>query len=226
MALNMLFYICLLVCLKVSAETESERAFSAIYQEGAWGRNAQGEAISGGGSTLLEGRPFIEYVQDFLDHSADVHSIVDIGCGDWVLAREIRWGQREYLGTDVVKSVVLKNQLAFGTNTVRFAHLDGVVDEIPSADLLICKDVFMHLPNSFIFTLLPKFKQSKYCILVYDVMPETLAKKKKRRKNSDTYAGGYRTLDLTLAPFFLHPIKTSYYYSGKCLKQILLLQNY
>lgn len=223
---RLFLHICFLLCLKVSAETESERAFSTIYQEGAWGRNEQGEAISGGGSTLAEGRPFIDYLQHFLDHSPDVHSIIDIGCGDWVLAREIQWGQREYLGADVVESVVLKNQLAFGTNTIHFAHLDGVVDEIPAADLLLCKDVLMHLPNSCIFTLLSKFKHCKYCILVHDVIPDTLSKKKKKGKNVDTYVGGFRPLDLTLAPFFLHPVKISYYYSGHCLKQILLLQNY
>ena len=196
--------------------TEAEKHFSDVYQNGSWGRNKFGEATSGPGSSLDQGLPFVRYVQNFLD-SHDIQSIVDVGCGDWVLARQIYWGKRKYTGIDVVNSVIKKNKALYGSDTVQFLQLDAGLDSLPAGDLLICKDVLMHLPNSNVFHILNESKKFKYCIYINDIQLGA--------KNTDIPTFGFRGLDLTKPPFNLSPLSVDYYLSGVANKQVVLIQN-
>ncbi|MBS0605876.1 MAG: class I SAM-dependent methyltransferase [Parachlamydiales bacterium] len=198
--------------------TESKQAFSEVYRLGIWGKNSEGEGTSGNGSTLSGGLPFINYVQDFLE-SHDISSILDIGCGDWVLGKEIHWGERIYTGIDVVPDLIIKNRESFATSRVRFLNLDILSDPMPEADLLICKDVLMHLPISDIFKMLDKLKKYKYCIIVNDFFPLWNA------QNSEIRIGEYRPLGLTSYPFNLKPNASTIYDAGGYFKQLLLIQN-
>lgn len=198
--------------------SDAEKAFDQIYQQGAWGKDQNGRGTSGSGSTLTEGKPFVDYLQALIDRIPSIQSVVDIGCGDWVLARNIHWGERDYVGIDVVESVVSTNQSKFGAERIHFIQLDAINEDLPSGDLVICKDVLQHLPNSCIFALLAKFKKFHYCVIVND-------RHLRSRKNKDTYIGGYRPIDLTAAPFFLQPREIFNYVSGSTFKQILLLEN-
>jgi SAM-dependent methyltransferase len=200
-------------------QTDSERIFSRIYQQGQWGTDDHGNATSGPGSRLENGKFFIFFVQEFLNQTPHIQSVVDIGCGDWVLAREIDWGDRKYLGIDVVKPLIQKNQSTFGSKKIHFVHLDVIHSDLPLANLVICKDVFIHLPNSSVWNLLVEFNKFEYCIVVNDVssIHET--------QNRDILIGNFRPIDLTCFPFFLKPKMTAYYSYGTVIKQILLMQN-
>lgn len=201
-------------------QTEAEQKFEKIYRECEWGKNEMGEGLSGPGSTLEQGKPFIDYLQDFLDNKQDIHSVLDVGCGDWVLAQKIDWGEREYLGIDAAEIVIKRNQSRFGSSKIKFAQSDLMTDELPSADLLICKDVLMHLPNNGVFKFLLQLHKFKYCILIHDVGSIS-----DRLNNKDTVIGGFRHLDLTCSPFFLKPKTQHYYISGLANKQIILIEN-
>ncbi len=201
-------------------QSESEKAFSHIYHHGLWGKDRQGCGISGPGSTLGQGKPSIEFLQNFLDTTPGITSVVDIGCGDWVLAREIDWGDRDYTGIDVVDPLIARNQSLFGSEKIHFILMDVTSTNLPSGDLAICKDVLMHLPNSLVFNVLSKLKKFKYSILIHDVDSAT-----KQIPNRDTVVGGFRPLDLTAAPFFLKPLMVGYYFSGAALKQVLVVEN-
>jgi len=59
----------------------AQQVFTSIYKNAVWARNENGEGSSGPGSTLKLAKPFIDFVQDFInDH--DIGSIVDFGCGE------------------------------------------------------------------------------------------------------------------------------------------------
>lgn len=190
--------------------TPSERVFTTIYKKKLWGSDA----------SLEDENPFIDYIEEFLEQTADVQSILDVGCGDWAFSRNISWGNREVLGVDVIRSLVLKNQAQFGNEHIRFAYLDAVIDPLPSADLLICKDVWIHLPNDMILPFLDKMKKFKYCILINEFnTPRFL------ECNSNSVLGESRPIDVTANPFFLKPAKVSYLRSSKGMKQVALIEN-
>jgi SAM-dependent methyltransferase len=198
-------------------DESNERVFSQIYERGKWGRDGLGNAISGPGSTLPQGKPFIDYIQTFLS-AYEIDSVVDLGCGDWVLARNIDWGSLHYLGIDVVRRIVRNNQAKYGTSRINFIQLDGANASLPAADLFICKDVLQHLPLAQIFHILNESKKFKYSIFVNDVQESETV-------NQEIASGEYRPVDLTKSPFNLVPADTQHYVIDRYLKQILLIQN-
>ncbi len=198
--------------------SEAEAHFSEVYKNGLWGKDENGEGYSGPGSLVSEATPFLQYLQNFLD-THNIQSVVDIGCGDWVLAREINWGDREYLGIDVVGSVLRKNKAKYGSEKIKFIKLDAGSESLPQADLLICKDVLIHLPNSNIFHILAESKKFKYCIFVDDInTSENTA-----NVNIPTY--GFHQVNLMLSPFNVNPVKMDRYTSCGTTKQIILMRN-
>jgi hypothetical protein len=91
---------------------------------------------------------------------------------------------------------------------------------LPSADLLICKDVLQHLPNEDILLLLPQLKKFKHCLLINDVNPMSLTS-----DNPNCSLVGYRHLDLTKPPFNLSGQKILTFISVSFTKQILYIKN-
>jgi len=195
--------------------SNAEKVFTNMYNNNVWG--GDDGFFSGGGSTLEEGGPFIEYVQNVLD-TYDIKSVVDVGCGDWVLANEIDWGNRIYLGVDVVPELIERNKQLYSSENIRFLHVDAAIEHLPKGDLLICKDVLQHLSFNDINHILEEMKKFKYVIFVNDIDMNMST-------NQNVATGGYRPLDLSKKPFFLKRQKHIVtYQSGGFLKQMFLIK--
>ena len=148
---------------------EYEERFERIYREKMWGANDENEGSSGGGSSLENARPYYEYLTKFLrEHK--IKSVVDLGCGDWMLSRYIDWTGIDYVGYDVVGSVIDKNIQKYGSDTVRFVNANFLNIEIPAADLIICKHVLQHIPNKDVFCFIKLLSKYKHC-LILNAMP-------------------------------------------------------
>ena len=69
------------------------------------------------------------------------------------------------------------------------------LDDVPNADLLLCKDVFQHLSNDTIAKYLAIFKQRfRILLITNDDQPDTLV-------NGEIEAGGWRPIRLDRPPF-------------------------
>ena len=62
----------------VAEAKATSEAFIEIYDKDLWGNG------SGPGSTPENAEPYLKLLQTYLD-SSDIHSIFDLGCGDWRL---------------------------------------------------------------------------------------------------------------------------------------------
>lgn len=165
--------------------------------------------------------PYIEFLVNFMNAN-QIHSVVDLGCGDWCFSRYINWGLIQYTGIDVVKSVIERNQKLYSTSTISFQHGDILDLELPNADLLICKDVFMHLTNDDITNFLTKIGQFKHCLFTYDITKtETFSVEPLNENMEVDRRGGYRPLDLTKPPFNLKGTKIlTYAFPEGSVKQV------
>lgn len=179
----------------IAQNSDREQTFTTIYDYGSWGKDENGEGTSGFGSVVEHVQPYMKLIQDFIDQN-EIKSVVDFGCGDWVLSRQINWHGAIYIGIDVVKHVIEKNQKQFSNATTFFIHEDGLNISLPKADLLICKDVLQHLSNEDVSLLLSQIHKYKYCLITNDIDKDTLTS-----TNSDILTGSGRTLDLTKPPF-------------------------
>lgn len=193
--------------------------FSNIYHQKLWGANAQGAGCSGSGSTLETTQEYRSLLELFLE-VFEIKTVVDLGCGDWEFSRVIPWGTIDYKGFDVVASVIERNIQKYSKNRISFAVLDATQEELPTADLLICKDVLQHLSNFDVAKIVTQFKKYKYCIITNDVYAHTLSS-----DNSDIIRGDYRPLDITAAPFNVSGSKLLVYKSGYVTKQVVLIVN-
>ncbi len=168
-------------------------AFRQHYETDAsqWGGH------SGVGSDAFHTIPYRAFVDRFTRMNG-VRSIVDVGCGDWQFSRLMNFDGIDYLGLDVVPSVVARNAERFGGPGRRFAEMPATLEDVPGGDLLLMKDVLQHLPDASIMAfatqLVPRFR---WALLTNSF--EKLA----TPRNIDTVAGGFRCLDLAAAPYGL-----------------------
>lgn len=193
----------------------TSQAFTDIYDRARWGRNDAGEANSGPGSTVESTLLYRTFLQAFLK-KYDIHSVVDAGCGDWEFSRTLDWTGVDYKGYDIVSSVVEQDKQKYATPSVQFFVANIVTDNLPPADLLICKHVLQHLPNQDVTKFLAQLPKYKHVLLTDSVDPHTLS-----ADNRDIPAGHFRPIDLTLPPFNLNAVKVLSYYDGTHMHQVL-----
>ena len=174
------------------AYTTDKEIFTDIYLSNEWGGG------SGSGSKVENAQPFLDYLQKFIDYS-QITSIVDIGCGDWNLMREIRIPEHiKYLGLDIVDHVIAENQSRYARKNIKFESVD-TLEELSKykGDLLILKDVMQHWNKEKILyaikNIIPNFK---YAILVNAIS-------EKYTVGLDAQTGPHRNLDLEAVPFFM-----------------------
>ena len=215
----LIFIFCACPLLAYYSDPCAEQVFTSIYDTKAWGVNAEGVAWSGSGSAIQTTVVYRNFIQNFLKECA-ITSVVDLGCGDWEFSRLINWDGIDYKGFDVVESIIAKNQLGYQKENIHFYKKDALQEELPVADLLICKDVLQHLTNQDILRLIKQFEKYKYCLITNDIDGNTLSS-----ENPDIVRGDYRRVDLTRAPFNVKGIKVLRFQSQCNLKQMLLIIN-
>jgi SAM-dependent methyltransferase len=168
------------------------KAFNSVYASAKWAKGADGQGTSGPGSTLEATAAYRAFIEDFIN-THNVKSVVDAGCGDWAFSSKIDWHGARYTGIDISTDVVDLVRKKYSNATVRFA-VGNVTEPLPTADLLLCKDVLQHLPIALIQRFIDNnLKPGKYkwAIITNDKGPA----------NIDIPAGEYRTIDLGRPPF-------------------------
>ena len=176
--------------------------FDKIYRLGIWGGG------SGIGSNPNAAKGYMLYLQDFLKNNA-IRSVVDVGCGDWQFSRFIDWGDVNYLGIDVVHSVIADNLRDFSQVNRQFICSDLTVetDVQPSGDLLLLKDVLQHLSNQNAAQLLELTSRFKFSLITNAYAPE----------NTDCQNGDTRPLDIRQPPFNLRHAAVVWAFDNKAI---------
>jgi SAM-dependent methyltransferase len=153
---------------------------------------------SGPGSHPDYTRTFRGVLERFLvEH--EIRSVLDYGCGDWQWAKMVQWGERSYLGLDIVPHLIDRLRREHGSDRIRF---DVVVDPDrwtpPAVDLVLCKDVLQHLSTAEAVSLSTKLLKAAKHVLFINDRPRA-----GQGVNIDAPRGGYRPLDLSKPPFHL-----------------------
>ncbi|PIE43134.1 MAG: glycosyl transferase [Gammaproteobacteria bacterium] len=164
--------------------------FEQIYKTNEWGHG------SGEGSLPVHTKGYVNFINKFLKKYS-IKSVVDLGCGDWQFSRFINWREALYVGYDLVEQVITFNKAHFSSDKIRFFHYSGDVNELPSADLLIAKDVLQHWSNETVAAFLPQLGKYRYSLLTNCVNPGGVT------DNKDILDGEFRPLELRRPPFLI-----------------------
>jgi hypothetical protein len=168
-----------------------KQRFTEIYATNEWLYG------SGEGSLPLNTGGYVNFLNRFMRRHR-ITSVVDLGCGDWQFSRFVDWSGINYQGYDVVEALTSWNRARFGSPNVTFHTLDGSLELLPGADLLLVKDVFQHWSNRAIHAFLPRLGQFQYSLITNCVHPW------RQVQNGDIVDGDFRYIDLRLPPFEVH----------------------
>ncbi|MBE8950697.1 MAG: class I SAM-dependent methyltransferase [Quinella sp. 3Q1] len=108
----------------------------------------------------------------------NIRNIVDVGCGDFWIMRQVLDALSEenynffYTGVDVVEELVNYNTERFSKPNIRFICMDAASDEpLPDGQLLIIRQALQHMKNADIKKILGKAANFKYLFItehIYD----------------------------------------------------------
>ena len=145
----------------------NKEIFSDIYRSLKWGDGSYAKPLSGEGSVPELAAPYVEFVQRVISRF-DIKSVLDCGHGDWSMWRDFRFEGIDYLGFDVADGLSEKVSATFGSENRKFLQSDFCYQELPSAGLLITKDVLQHLSNDDVQRFLGNINNQKYLIFCND----------------------------------------------------------
>lgn len=128
------------------------------------------ESVSGYGSELVNTIEIRQALPDIF-RSYGVHSVIDMPCGDWNWMSKVDLTGINYTGLDIVPEMVERNTELYGP----FFHVhDAINDELPYADLLICRDFLFHIPYAQIFKVLENIDKAGIRYLLTTTFPSIL----------------------------------------------------
>lgn len=173
--------------------------FQAIYEAGVWRHGDDGAPSSGFGSSLSATSTLRQSLPLLLDEFG-ANVLLDVGCGDFTWMQNVKISQ-DYIGVDIVESVIAQNKNQFEDQSRKFLFLDGTTDELPDADFVMIREVLFHLSFRDIRRMIENVlsKQRKFLIMTSD--RQTLF-------NSNIPTGDFRLLNLEAWPIgFPAPIR-------------------
>lgn len=163
--------------------------FNKIYYEDWWANYRKDKLLDfDSGFTSYVDYILEEYIlalKTFSKENRDIKTILDLGCGDFNVGNYIAPLFNNYIGVDIVESLVIRNQTKFGSKTISFLCRDITSDELPRADLICIRQVLQHLSNqdiqAFLDNITGKYK--------YLIITETTHRSWRFKPNKDIPSG-------------------------------------
>ena len=171
-----------------------ENYFSEVYRKKLFGKS---ESASGPGSG--QGAPaairshFSKLLQDF-----SINSMADIPCGDLFWISKVDLENVSYSGFDIVPSLIatLKSQYP----QYNFGQFDAINQIPPKKDLILCRDLLVHLTTQQALQVIENFKKSGSTYLAITTFTTVETNKELVIPKIGV---GWRPLNLELVPFDL-----------------------
>lgn len=169
-----------------------ETVFTEIYKKNVWG---SAETVSGAGSEARYTVNLIEKLPALL-RKYSIHSVNDAPCGDFHVMQKIDLTGIRYSGFDIVKDMIDNNNEKYRNADRAFVHFDLVNEVLPTADLIISRDMFIHFSFSDTIKTIDQFKRSGSRYLLTNTYPGV-------KNNIDIKTGNWRPVNLLIEPYCL-----------------------
>lgn len=186
--------------------TSTIEVFEDIYHSCKWGkRDSVSGSVSGSGSSRGRTTRLVQDLPNIMSRYG-VRSVLDIPCGDFNWMRHVDLTGIDYTGADIVRDLVERNG-QYKRSGIQFQQLDLLESSLPKVDLVFTRDCLVHLSFEQIRRALHNIALSGSRLLMTTTFPG-------RSRNYDIKTGGWRPLNLELAPFHLpYPILYLFEYS-------------
>jgi hypothetical protein len=173
----------------------AQEIFTIAYDRYQWGSE---ESRSGVGSELAATENVRAYLPELFGR-LNVRSFLDAPCGDWNWMQHVDLSGIEYIGADVVPKIIDENTERYARPGMRFVVADLATADLPRADLIMCRDCWVHLSFRDISAILENFRRSGAEWLLVNT---TASQRRNRNKRTGLM---WRYLNLELPPFEFPP---------------------
>ena len=173
-----------------SIEDDEKNIFDRIYFKNLWYSK---ESISGKGSEMDSVKNILTKLPKLFSN-LDIVTILDAPCGDYSWMNKMNYHFKNYIGIDIVEDLSNENNKKYTNNNVNFKCLNIISDNLPKADIILCRDCFIHLSFDDILKTIQNFKNSNSKYLLTTTY-------KNLKNNINIYNGGFRKINLELPPF-------------------------
>lgn len=168
--------------------------FTVIYEKGLW---FEGDSKSGRASGLPETQRIARELAR-IRVKYQLQSLVDLPCGDchWQFAHNL--GFSRYIGVDVVEEMIDRNKIAYASPERDFLQLNILEEGAPVGDIVLCRDLMIHLSNTQISSALRNLVKNNTGYVAISTAPRT-------ERNANIPTGASRCVNLEAEPFNLPP---------------------
>jgi 2-polyprenyl-3-methyl-5-hydroxy-6-metoxy-1,4-benzoquinol methylase len=175
-------------------KSQMERDFTRISQDNTW--SSWPETVSGEGSMIKYTNNVREQLPK-LFAAYNIKSVLDLPCGDFNWMKEIDFDEMTYNGADIVRHIIKENQEKYATDNINFHHLDATTAIPEKHDLIICRDLLIHLSNKNILKVLNNLKASGSKYFLISTAPEA--------GSNDSKDAAFRPIDISLPIYGMGP---------------------
>lgn len=194
---------------------DNKQIFNDIYKNQSWGFD------SGPGSDPENAKEWINLVNSFIIKN-NIKSILDLGCGDWRLGKELNLDSVDYVGVDV-SSIIIEKIKHNEKENIKFINHDIESFDFLDVDLILIKDVLQHLKLESVKNIVDKIvAHGKYALICNDFNKDNAYSDK---SNYQINSGDYVYLDLTADPFNYNLTPVLDFESFVKIKRVYLFDN-
>jgi SAM-dependent methyltransferase len=198
----------------VTAGTEGASNFAAAKAFVEYGlqqkQDGKRESASGPGSSLVTAEPCLNLLNEIIP-KLGITSILDLGCGDWNWMQNAAWRSNpnvRYEGWEAHEGLVNTLNASFGNERTSFRVGDLTTEAFPKVDLIICRDVFFHLPLHISEGVIRRIRANGGLFLSTSFLDEASNSGIGRAYLKIQNWGFYR-INLDISPFDLRPHRVS-----------------
>jgi SAM-dependent methyltransferase len=174
-----------------------QSTFAPFYTENRWGDS---ESASGPGSNLARTTKLRSELPPLLEEIG-ARTLLDAPCGDFNWMKDTILDVEQYIGVDIIRDLVSRNQDLYANDRTQFLFLDLTRDELPRVDVILCRDCFIHFSYRHIAAAVKNFKRSRSTYLLTNTYPGW-------QNNTNIRTGDFRHINLMLPPFnFPSPLR-------------------
>ncbi len=168
----------------------TEEKFNYIYKNNHW----LGQySISGQGSDDSQTEEIRARLPKIIS-DYHIQSLLDLPCGDFNWMGKLDLNLQQYIGGDIVEEIIQQNQAKYTNNQREFLKLDIIEDDLPTVDLIFCRDCWVHFSFEDVLKSIHNIKRSNSKYLLTTTFTDC-------EYNEDIVTGDWRIINLKQEPF-------------------------
>lgn len=183
----------------------SKEIFIKIYKDSSWNKESLNFNSGPGSHNKKLVIPFLEFVNSFIINKK-IKTIVDLGCGDFNIGKNIYKNTNEYYAIDIVPDLIKYNKNKFKDSKIQFECKDVINESIPEADCVILRQVLQHLDNKSIISILKKIVLYKYAIITEHIPTKNFVPNIDKNTGPNTRLEFNSGVNVEIEPFNLNYI--------------------